>query len=175
MRAIFFFKKTLTLIFLILAFYNAWTLQKVNVLFSENVWLGHYVIAVDHLPLTDRDKISWFNDNKAILQNRYHILMDDFEQITIMEAVGGIKNSTSRRIDDYYCFTNITSDNRCVDKSMQMQIERDQDGTVTFYIHSAGGIYVQDTDGNVQKSNYERYFEDLDIRLNNSLDRWLFR
>ncbi|MDK9356338.1 DUF943 family protein [Lelliottia sp. V106_10] len=175
MRAIFFLKKPLALVFLMLAFYNACTLQKVNVLFSENIWSGDYVIAVDHLPLTDLDKINWFYDNKEILRNRYHISVEHFESIVIMEAVGGIKNSHSRWIDDYYCFRDIDSDNRCVDKSMQMRIDRDQDGTVTFYIYGLGGIYVQGTDGSLQKSNYERYFEDLDKRLGNSLDRWLFR
>ncbi|KNC89237.1 DUF943 family protein [Trabulsiella odontotermitis] len=168
------FRKLLATLFIIVALYNAWTLQNVNVLFVDHVWAGDYVIAVDHLPLTDRDKINWFNDNKKMLQNRYAISMEDFNEITIIEAVDGIKNINSRWIDDYYCFNHIDSDYRCVDKSLQVNVTRAQDDTVTFYIHSFGGIYVQSTDGSVQKSNYERYFDDVDDRLGTSLDRWLF-
>jgi hypothetical protein len=53
------------------------------------------------LPLTDRDKISWFNDNKKS-QDHYNISISDFYEIIIIEAVGGGKNSNDRWVDDYY-------------------------------------------------------------------------
>lgn len=162
-------------LFNIIALFNAWTLRQVNVLFVEKIRTGDYVIAVDHLPLTDYDKISWFNDNKQMLQSHYAISMEDFEKITIMEAVDGVKNINSRWVDDYFCFNHIDSDYRCVDKNLQVSIARAQDGTLTFYIHSIGGIYVQGVDGSMQKSNYEYYFDDLNDRLGESLNRWLFR
>ena len=98
MRAIF-IKKPLAVLFLLFVIYNVYTLRKVNVIFSENVWTGDYVIAVDHLPLTDRDKISWFNDNKKS-QDHYNISISDFYEIIIIEAVGGGKNSNGRWVDD---------------------------------------------------------------------------
>ncbi|KFC07484.1 hypothetical protein GTGU_01868 [Trabulsiella guamensis ATCC 49490] len=172
-------KKKLLIVLLVLfttmALFNAWTLQQVTVLFVEEVRTGDYVIAVDHLPLTDYDKISWFNDNKQMLQSHYAISMEDFEKITIMEVVDGVKSVNSRWVDDYYCFNSIDSDYRCVDKNLQVNIARAQDSTLIFYIHSIGGIYVQGVDGSMQKSNYEYYFDDLNDRLGESLNRWLFR
>lgn len=167
-------RKPLAILFLMFALYNAWSLKKVAILFVEKVSTNNYVIAVDHLPLTDRDKINWFNNNLPLLQ-RYNISINDFDHITIMEAVGGFKNINSPWVDDYYCFNRIGNNYRCVDKNLQTNVFRAHDGTLTFYIHSFGGIYVQGTDGSVLKSNYERYFDDLNDRLGESLDRWFFR
>jgi hypothetical protein len=164
----------LAVLFLLFVIYNVYTLRKVNVIFSENVWTGDYVIAVDHLPLTDRDKISWFNDNKKS-QDHYNISISDFYEIIIIEAVGGGKNSNDRWVDDYYCFRDARSDNRCVDKSLPMSIIHGENDALTFDTHDFGGEYVQGTDGNVLKSNYENYFADLSQRSNECLERWLFR
>ena len=175
MSFILYFKKPLAILYLTVSLYNLWTLQKVNVLFVEPVVSGEYVIAVDHLPLTDRDKISWFNDNKKMLESRYFISMSNFNRVTIIEAVGGIKDINSPWVDDYYCFSHVESDFRCVDKSLQVNIERAKDGILTFYMHSFGGIYVQAINGGINKGNYENYFNDLNDRLGESLNRLFFR
>ncbi|EKK5510010.1 DUF943 family protein [Enterobacter hormaechei] len=175
MRFLIYLKKPLAILYFAVSLYNLWTLQKVNVIYFETVSSGEYVIAVDHLPLTDRDKISWFNDNKKMLESRYFISMNNFNRITIMEAVGGIKNINSHWVDDYYCFSRVESDFRCVDKNLQVNIERAQDGVLIFYIHTFGGIYVQAMDGGIKKINYENYFDDLDDRLGESLNRLFFR
>lgn len=170
-----FMRKSLAALFIIAALYNMWSLRRINVLMVDHILAGDYVIAVDHLPLTDRDKIYWFNDNKKVLQEQFNISMSDFNNIILIEAVEGVRDINNHWDENYYCFTQTQSEFRCVDKDLQVNIYRSEDNTLTFYIHSYGGIYVQALDGSIIKTNYENYFLDLDDRIGKNLDRWLLR
>ena len=175
MAFLLFMRKSLAALFIIAALYNMWSLRRINVLMVDHILAGDYVIAVDHLPLTDRDKINWFNDNKKVLQEQFNISISDFNNIVIMEAVEGVRDINNHWGENYYCFTQTKNDFRCVDKDLQINIYRSEDNTLTFYIHSYGGVYVQAMDGSIIKNNYENYFLDLDDRIGKNLDRWLLR
>ncbi|MBX9284484.1 DUF943 family protein, partial [Serratia marcescens] len=66
-------------------------------------------VYVQYLPLTTEGKISWWNDNKDKLQDKYHIIKDENHfTVAVMNFDGYVAAPTGSNdgsIDDYHCLS----------------------------------------------------------------------
>jgi len=108
-----------------------------------------HAVYIEHPPLTTRAKIAWWNKNKDVLQEKYH-LIDDPENVsvTVMYFGGYVAAPTGSNdgsIDDYNCFDDIKSDKKCIYNEVVMRVGGDYNNKLFFGVD--GKFYRQTPDG----------------------------
>ncbi|EOV0631373.1 DUF943 family protein [Cronobacter turicensis] len=96
-----------------------------------------HAVYIEHLPLTTRAKIAWWNKNKDVLQEKYH-LIDDPENVsvTVMYFGGYVAAPTGSNdgsIDDYNCFDDIKNDKKCIYNDVVMRVGGDYNNKLFFW------------------------------------------
>lgn len=112
-------------------------------------------VYVENLPLTTKGKISWWNDNKAMLQDRYNIIKDKSNfTVAIMNFGGYVESPTGSNdgsVDDYHCFNDIKSNKNCIYNNISMIINGNINKKV--FISLDGKFYVQTPDNKTELLN----------------------
>ncbi|QJW54230.1 hypothetical protein HL670_01098 [Serratia plymuthica] len=112
-------------------------------------------VYVENLPLTTEGKISWWNDNKAMLQNRYSVIKDKSHfTVAIMNFGGYVElptGSNDGSVDDYHCFNDVKSNKKCIYNNISMIINGDLNKKV--FISLDGKFYVQTPDNKIEPVN----------------------
>ncbi len=135
------------LVFLIIAYCILIAVRPAKIVRVDNS-----TVFVEHLPMTNKGKLSWWLKNKESLQNKYHIINppDNFTVI-IMNFDGyeklpkGVRDGS---IDDYTCFDdNNGEQKKCVYNSIAIVVRGSVDGKV--FINIGDKTYIQSSDGRV--------------------------
>ncbi|WP_276972636.1 DUF943 family protein [Tatumella ptyseos] len=135
------------LVFLIIAYCILIAVRPAKIVRVDNS-----TVFVEHLPMTNKGKLSWWLKNKELLQNKYHIINppDNFTVI-IMNFDGyeklpkGVRDGS---IDDYTCFDdNNGEQKKCVYNSIAIVVRGSVDGKV--FINIGDKTYIQSSDGRV--------------------------
>ncbi len=112
-------------------------------------------VYVENLPLTTEGKISWWNDNKAMLQNGYSIIKDKSHfTVAIMNFGGYVElptGSNDGSVDDYHCFNDVKSNKKCIYNNISMIINGNINKKV--FISLDGKFYVQTPDNKLELVN----------------------
>lgn len=150
--------KKISLVFLIVALYNLWTLKPVTILYTGTERFNDVV--VDHLPLTDRDRIQWFRNHKEELKNRFNIGNIFYYKIFVWDVGNGFTNHILSRHSDLYCFDKMQSEKNCIDKNRLLTIEVYIDGNEIYTVHGYSDItYTIGKDGIIKMNRDEHFFE----------------
>lgn len=135
------------LVFLIIAYCILIAVRPAKIVRVDNS-----TVFVEHLPMTNKGKLSWWLKNKELLQNKYYIINppDNFTVI-IMNFDGyeklpkGVRDGS---IDDYTCFDdNNGEQKKCVYNSIAIVVRGSVDGKV--FINIGDKTYIQSSDGRV--------------------------
>ena len=135
------------LVFLIIAYCILIAVRPAKIVRVDNS-----TVFVEHLPMTNKGKLSWWLKNKELLKNKYHIINppDNFTVI-IMNFDGyeklpkGVRDGS---IDDYTCFDdNNGEQKKCVYNSIAIVVRGSVDGKV--FINIGDKTYIQSSDGRV--------------------------
>ena len=135
------------LVFLIIAYCILIAVRPAKIVRVDN-----NTVFVEHLPMTNKGKLSWWLKNKELLKNKYHIINppDNFTVI-IMNFDGyeklpkGVRDGS---IDDYTCFDdNNGEQKKCVYNSIAIVVRGSVDGKV--FINIGDKTYIQSSDGRV--------------------------
>lgn len=143
------FNKIAVFIFLTIAVCNSWTLRPVNIIHTSKQREIIYDVVVDHFPFTDRDRIHWYVDHKSELREKYGIPGKLGYAITIWNVGDGFLSfkDNARRIDDLYCFGDIESDERCIEKNIPLIVYLSENNKEFFDMGYNGYSYTLDKDG----------------------------
>ncbi|OCO96121.1 hypothetical protein HMPREF3138_03050 [Serratia sp. HMSC15F11] len=99
--------------------------------------------------MTTEGKISWWNDNKDKLQDKYHIIKDENHfTVAVMNFDGYVAAPTGSNdgsIDDYHCLSEGDAKNKCIYKDIAMIINGDVNKRV--FISLDGKTFAQERDG----------------------------
>lgn len=108
-------------------------------------------VYVHNLPLTTEGKISWWNENKRLLRDKYSIIRNPSHFTIVIMNFGGYVSpptgSNDGSIDDYHCFNDIKNDNKCIYNDISMVVSGSLDNKV--FISVDGKTYVQLPNGKV--------------------------
>ncbi|AJJ03191.1 hypothetical protein BZ21_3175 [Yersinia pseudotuberculosis] len=111
--------------------------------FSEGYY-SNYII-VKNFPVTDKGKISWWENNKFLLKEKYGVpknYIDGRFSVKILDAGDGYKLNLPKR-DVFFpdsdtshliCFEEMKVAENCIDKNWVMDIEKIRDNRVFFSI-----------------------------------------
>lgn len=102
------------------------------------------VIVVRNFPITQWGKIFWWENNKGFIKEKYGVPrnynMGDYS-IAILNESDGFKKDTEANFywfsfehADLYCFDEIKSEKRCVEKNILMNIQNGMDKKIFYYI-----------------------------------------
>lgn len=101
-------------------------------------------IVVKNLPLTQAGKIFWWENNKENLKNNYGIpKVDEYGNyyVAILNIGDGLKKITeansiwfSFEHTDLYCFEEIKSEDKCIEKNVLMEVYNSANGKTVFMI-----------------------------------------
>ncbi|SQK73923.1 DUF943 family protein [Tatumella ptyseos] len=135
------------LVFLIIAYCILIAVRPAKIVRVDNS-----TVFVEHLPMTNKGKLSWWLKSKELLQNKYHIInppdnftviimnFDDYEKLP-----KGVRDGS---IDDYTCFDdNNGEQKKCVYNSIAIVVRGSVDGKV--FINIGDKTYIQSSDGRV--------------------------
>lgn len=88
-------------------------------------------IIVDKLPLTEAEKIGWWQKNQHSVLEKYNIPTDDKSPFLIVIYAFGNGYQVEGK-EDRLCFPDITPPKNCIDKNILMTIWRTRDGSVKY-------------------------------------------
>lgn len=88
-------------------------------------------IIVDKLPLTEAEKIGWWQKNQHSVLEKYNIPTDDKSPFLIVIYAFGNGYQVEGK-EDRLCFPDITPPKNCIDKNILMTIWRARDGSVKY-------------------------------------------
>ncbi len=152
------FLKKMLMLFLIVALYNLWTLRTVTV-FYVSAKKGNNIV-VDHLPLTDRDRIHWFREHKQEFKEKYNLYHMFDRKIYIWDIGNGFTNNQLSPHADLYCFDEMNAEKNCIEKNLLFVAETNSDGRETYYIGGMGTLsYTLSSDGAISMHRDEHFFE----------------
>ncbi|MBH2757471.1 DUF943 family protein [Serratia ureilytica] len=127
------------------AFWLVWVLVRP----ANVVRVDGAAVYVQYLPLTTEGKISWWNDNKDKLQEKYHIIKDESHfTVAVMNFDGYVAAPTVSNdgsVDDYHCFAEGDAKNKCIYKDIAMIINGDANKRI--FISLDGKTFAQEPDG----------------------------
>jgi hypothetical protein len=102
------------------------------------------VIIVRNFPITQWGKIYWWENNKDYIKEKYNLSKSDINgnyNVVIFNENGGFKRNTgsdyywfSFEHVDFYCFDEINSEERCIERSNLMMIQNGRDNKTYYYI-----------------------------------------
>jgi hypothetical protein len=107
------------------------------------------VIIVRNFPITQWGKIYWWGNNKDMIKYEYNLPKVDAAgnyYVSVLDGSGGFKKVTEANLywfsfehTDLYCFNEIKSEDRCVEKNFLMQIHNGIKNKTDYFIK---GEYV---------------------------------
>lgn len=111
-------KITMLILFVIVALLNMWTTRTVKIIHAEKKSGVYDDFVVDHLPFTDRDRINWYLDHKRELLKNHSIQEGAYYDLTFWDVGDGFLgvDENIKRIDDLYCFDDMSVEKRCIEK-----------------------------------------------------------
>ncbi|CRY71841.1 DUF943 family protein [Yersinia pseudotuberculosis] len=153
--------KILLGMFAVGALYTAWEIARpVEIVdvhidnFSEGYY-SNYII-VKNFPVTDKGKISWWENNKFLLKEKYGVpknYIDGRFSVKILDAGDGYKLNLPKR-DVFFpdsdtshliCFEEMKVAKNCIDKNWIMDIEKIRDDRTFFSMGNSS--YQQSVEG----------------------------
>ncbi|MBP2169594.1 hypothetical protein J2125_002786 [Erwinia toletana] len=105
-------------------------------------------ILVDHLPVTDIQRIEWWKENKAEILSKYKIPLENtYGDLSyyVMAFGDGYKELGK---EDRLCFDDIPPPKNCIDKERLLTVRTTRDGGTEYVLK--GGVYVEGRDGEVR-------------------------
>lgn len=111
---------------------------------------------VKNIPSSDAGKIKWWNDNKKLFSEKYHLMNNpDKFLIIVMDFGDGYQElpgpgwtSLDKSEDDFICFDNIKSRKKCIYKDWVFDVSGSMSKKV--FINIAGKTYIQTSDGKTE-------------------------
>ncbi|MBU9846343.1 DUF943 family protein [Rahnella ecdela] len=107
------------------------------------------VIIVRNFPITQWGKIYWWENNKDMMNAKYQLPRVDAAgnyYVSILDGSDGFKKVTEANLywfsfehTDLYCFNEIKSEDRCIEKNFLMQIHNGMKNKTDYFIK---GDYV---------------------------------
>lgn len=85
--------------------------------------LGFDDIIVDHFALTDRGRINWWLSQRDMLKKKYNIPSGQEFVLTVWDVGDGYLRDSPR--EDYFCFTDMTSEKNCIEKKAFLRLLSD--------------------------------------------------
>lgn len=111
-------------------------------------------ILVDHLPLSETDRIAWWLKNQDGVIDQYKIKPGNDKGVIsyFFYAFGdGYKQEEGK---DRLCFEDMPGPENCIEKNLLMMVMRTRDGGKQFIFDD--GVYIQGKDGSLSKSSKTR-------------------
>jgi len=111
---------------------------------------------VKNIPSSDAGKIKWWNENKKLFSEKYHLMnnSDNF-LIIFMDFGDGYQElsepgwtSFDKSEDDFICFDNVKNKKRCIYKDWVFDVSGNMSKKV--FINIAGKTYIQMPDGKTE-------------------------
>lgn len=137
-------------IFVITAFYNLWTLRKVNIIYIDSYKDMMLDIVVDHLPLTDKGRIEWFLENKRKLQKKHPEFNENTYEIVFLDIGEGFMSSRDNYHEDLRCFESLKKEKNCIQKNDLLVIHFYDGGVTDFDIGFGGPAYRVYSNGKIE-------------------------
>jgi len=136
-------KYAIIIIFMTILFIYLFFMRKTRVIYvHEDEY--NTVIVVRNFPITQWGKIFWWENNKEFIKEKYGVLRNYNEgeySIAILNESDGFKKDTEANFywfsfehTDLYCFDEIKSEKRCVEKNILMNIQNGMDKKIFYYI-----------------------------------------
>lgn len=116
-------------VIIILIFY--FILRPVHVIHAEQ-YESNAIIVVDHLPLTNKGKISWWKKTKSSIAMRYQFVNapENASENYIIFSIGSGFHSEDQK--DRFCLRNVKPPQNCIDKIPLMTIHKSPYGREEF-------------------------------------------
>lgn len=124
----------LLLLFLAGGTYNLWTLRPVKILYVYSDAGSTVSMVVDHLPWTDRDKISWYMTHRDELIRKYPLYDEFWHTYNVLDIGNGFTNYDKSPGTDLLCFPDIQTDDSCIVRTHLMIVNEYSDKKAIFYI-----------------------------------------
>lgn len=106
-------------------------------------------IIVRNFPITQRGKIDWWEHHKDLIREKYQLPSVDSDgnyYVAILDVSDGFKKVTEANLywfsfehTELYCFNEIKSEDRCIEKNFIMQINNGMQNKTDYFIK---GEYV---------------------------------
>jgi hypothetical protein len=116
--------------------------RKAEIIFVQHID-GVTDIVVKKFPITQRGRVSWWEDNQDMLKDKYGIPERDKNgvyYIAISDVSDGFKKASEANFSAWYslsrsdllCFDEIKSENRCIEKNVLMEIMSTKVGEINY-------------------------------------------
>lgn len=145
---------------LLCCIYNLWTLLPVQVLYTYSDAGSSVFLVVNHLPLTDRDKIDWYLTHQNEIKSKNPLPVDAWHTYYLIDIGNGFTNSkkyTDGPYEDLYCFPTIDNDDNCIVKHYLMVVNEYPDRNTHFVIDDTNEYQL------TQENKIERVFNPHDL------------
>ncbi|AUX73907.1 DUF943 family protein [Erwinia pyrifoliae] len=121
---------------------------------SVNIIDAHYdqysaSIIVDHLPLTDDNKINWWKKNQKSIRDKYHIPVKSAAGMLKVYIWAFGEGYMERAKYDRLCFDDMKEKNNCIEKNQLMNIDTDREGNLIYGFEK--NSYLQKKEGELIK------------------------
>ncbi|WP_416410726.1 DUF943 family protein [Pantoea sp. App145] len=106
-------------------------------------------IIVNHLPLSQSNRINWWLNNEGKIFSNYNISPGNEGEpqlVTIFAFGDGYKELGK---EDRLCFDDIKPPKNCIDKDILMYVDRTRNGDLEFSF--ASSVYLRTKDGSITK------------------------
>lgn len=147
-------KKAIALLFLagcVFLGYWLWlSLRPVEIIAVHHRESNFSAILVKNTPLTDKGKINWWMENKAIFKEKYNIpnpAEDGSFSVTVWLFGEGYKEEGKY---DRFCFNDIKSEKNCIEKDAVFTVTNSKNRGVFFTIYD-GDNYRSGQNGDIIK------------------------
>jgi len=130
--------------------YSLWiSIRQVKIIAVHQRSSNFSDVLVENFPVTDKGKIAWWLENKKILKNKYKLPNSGSEgsfYITFWLFGDGYKKESKY---DRLCFTDMKTENNCIDKNAVFSVEDGREGSVIFTLYN--GTYRMEKNGKIIK------------------------
>ena len=115
---------------------------------------NYSAILVKNFPLTDKGKINWWLNNRAMIKEKYNIPYPDkkgFFSVVVWPFGEGYKKDMLD--DNQYCFDDMKSDKNCIEKNAIFIIGSSRGNQAYFSVDN--GEYILKNNGDIIKTKSE--------------------
>ncbi|AIX73697.1 MAG: DUF943 family protein [Mixta calida] len=141
------------IIFGALLAYALWlTCRPVKIIAVHHTGNHSAAILVNNLPFTDRDKIAWWQENRAMLKEKYDLPApadNGFFSVTVWLFGEGYQEDNQD--DDQYCFKDMQTMKHCIEKTDSFTIYSSRGNQAHFSVDNGG--YILKNNGEIIKTS----------------------
>lgn len=141
----------LLLLFLAGGTYNLWALRPVKILYVYSDAGSTVSMVVDHLPWTDRDKISWYMARRDELKRKYPLYDEFWHTYNVLDIGDGFTNYDKSPDADLVCFPNLQVDDSCIVRTHLMIVNEYPEKKAQFYIVTDDDVYQLTPDNKIER------------------------